>query len=147
MEARRLLRSVLLAALLVPFAAALAAPACVPRCEVMGVANKFVSPTLVVESGTNVTFVALDTGHVALESVPDARYACFRVFFAPGGGPGDITLRVVDGNVTAVQAGFATPKRCASAEPLADGSARVPYVCPLHPGMTGEIVVRPRPSN
>jgi plastocyanin len=117
---------------------AFAAPAhALPATEITASMAGFTPPVVVVASGENVTWSAIDIPHAA-----NTRDFCFFVGFSPGGIPGKAAFRVA-GDTLFAKVGNTPEKPCPQSELLPDGSHALAYECEYHRNMVGLLIVRP----
>lgn len=130
----RLVLALLLAAL--PFSLPLAVgDSCIPSCEVVSHTFFFAPAIIEVDSGSTVTWSALDVVHTAT----DRADFCFDTHFNVGA-PGSAYFAISEGALFSISdLGFA---ECAGATALPDGSFLQDYECLLHPNMEGKLLVR-----
>lgn len=134
--------SVVLAALALASASHLPTT-CADPCTIQASFGGYVAPVVVVDNGTNVTWVSIDSTHVQADR---QLLPAFPECFAVSGGKGVFTPAVrfaINGSDLEASTAGAEPVKCPNANPLPDGSFELSYYCKLHPTMRGSIVVTP----
>ncbi|HUR69881.1 MAG TPA: hypothetical protein VM370_11605 [Candidatus Thermoplasmatota archaeon] len=128
---------------LAPIAGAAIPATCADPCMVSSSALAFVLPATTIASGTSVSWISIDGGHVIADGVtPASSGSCLQHLGYNAVDPTTpATLTIVDGAlVSTVDGRDAT---CTSATALPTGDIALPYFCTLHANMRGVLVVSP----